>query len=74
MLVSRIFVSLAPPKDKDSEQTIPALYLKTLTDYFHQTLVKDLKPSMQVVDKAGPGVLVIRIALTDGADQRAIRN
>lgn len=65
VLVSRIFVSLVPPKEESSEQMIDPSDLKTLTDYFHETLVKDLKPQMQVVDKAGPGVLVIRIALTD---------
>lgn len=67
VLVSRIVVSLAPPKgDKEGEQkTIDPNDLKTLTDYFHNSLVKALKPQMQVVDKAGPGVVVIRIALTN---------
>ena len=67
VLVSRIVVSLAPPKiDKEGEQkTIDPNDLKTLTDYFHNSLLKALKPQMQVVDKAGPGVVVIRIALTN---------
>jgi len=67
VLVSRIVVSLVPPKSaKEGEQkTIDPNDLKTLTDYFHTALVKALKPQMQVVDKAGPGVVVIRIALTD---------
>ncbi len=67
VLVSRIVVSLAPPKsDKEGEQkTIDPNDLKTLTDYFHSSLLKALKPQMQVVDKAGPGVVVIRIALTN---------
>lgn len=39
--------------------------LKTLTDYFHEALVKSLKPQMQIVDKTAPGVVVMRIALTD---------
>ena len=65
VLVSRIVVSIAPPKDKNKEVTIDPSDLKTLTDYFHDVLVKDLKPQMQVVDKAGPGVVVMRIALTD---------
>ncbi len=67
VLVSRIVVSLAPPKgDKEGEQkTIDPNDLKTLTDYFHNSLVKALKPQMQVVDKTGPGVVVIRIALTN---------
>jgi hypothetical protein len=67
VLVSRIVVSLLPPKgQKEGEvKTIDPNDLKTLTDYFHASLVKALKPQMQVVDKAGPGVVVIRIALTD---------
>jgi len=66
-LVSRIVVSLAPPKgQKEGEvKIIDPNDLKTLTDYFHGALVKALKPEMQVVDKAGPGVVVIRVALTD---------
>ena len=65
VLVSRIVVSLAPPKGEGEPKTIDPNDLKTLTDYFHGSLVKALQPQMQVVDKAGPGVVVIRIALTD---------
>ena len=67
VMVSRIVVSLAAPKaGKEGEQkTVDPSDLKTLTDYFHDSLVKALKPQMQVVDKTGPGVVVIRIALTD---------
>ncbi|MDH3289117.1 MAG: DUF3313 domain-containing protein [Betaproteobacteria bacterium] len=65
VLVSRIVVSLAPPKNKDAENTIDPTDLKILTDYFHDALVKALKPQMQIADKAGPGVVVMRIALTD---------
>ena len=67
VLISRIVVSLAPPKvEKVGEQkTIDPNDLKTLTDYFHSALVKSLKPQMQVVDRTGPGVVVMRIALTD---------
>jgi Protein of unknown function (DUF3313) len=39
--------------------------LKTLLDYFHSAVVKDLAPTTQVVNKAGPGVLRVRFALTD---------
>ncbi|MEF8703475.1 MAG: DUF3313 domain-containing protein [Candidatus Accumulibacter sp. UW26] len=65
VLISRILVSIAPSTDQKSGQTIDPSDLKTLTDYFHNSLVKALKPQMQVVDKAGSGVLVLRIALTD---------
>jgi hypothetical protein len=36
-----------------------------LLDYFHGALVKALQPEAQIVTTAGPGVLRIRIALTD---------
>jgi len=64
VLVSRIVVSLKPAAGA-APQTIDPSDLKALTDYFHQSLVTALQPTMQVVDKAGPGVLVMRIALTD---------
>jgi hypothetical protein len=67
VMISRILVSLVPPKNaKAGEQvTIDPGDLKTLTDYFHAALGKALSPQMQVVDKAGPGVAVIGIELTD---------
>lgn len=62
IMISRILVSV---KSKDGESAaIDPSDLKTLTDYFHGSLVKALSPQMQVVDKPGPGVLVLRIALT----------
>lgn len=62
ILVSRILVSLHASK---TTQTIDPNDLKTLTDYFHHSMVKALKPQMQTVDQAGPGVVVLRVALTD---------
>jgi len=62
ILVSRILVSLKASK---APQTIDPKDLNTLTDYFHHDLVKALQPQMRVVDKAGPGVVVMRVALTD---------
>lgn len=61
VLISRMTVSLKPGQ----QQGIDPADLKMLTDYFHDALVKSLKPQMAVVDKAGPGVLGLRIALTD---------
>lgn len=39
--------------------------LKMLIDYFHADLVKAIGPEAQVVTAPGPGVLRVRIALTD---------
>jgi len=65
VLVSRIVVSIAPPKGDDVAATVDPSDLKTLTDYFHDALVRALRPQMQVVNTPGPGVLVLRVALTD---------
>jgi hypothetical protein len=61
VLISRIVVRLKPGQDESIDPTD----LKTLTDYFYQSLVKAIKPQMPVVDKPGPDVLAMRIALTN---------
>lgn len=61
VLIARMLVTLKPGQ----EQGVDPTDLKTLTDYFHNSLVNALKPQMQVVDRPGPGVAVIRIALTN---------
>jgi hypothetical protein len=61
VLISRMTVTLKPGQ----QQGIDPTDLTTLTDYFHAAMVKALKPQMPVVEKPGPGVLAIRIALTD---------
>ena len=64
-MFSRIVVSLAPPKGSEEQEMIDPSDLKTLTDYFHGAMVKAMKTQMPVVDQAGAGVVVIRIALTN---------
>jgi hypothetical protein len=61
VLISRMTVKLKPGQQEGLDPTD----LKALTDYFYQSLVKALKPQMPVVDKPGPGVLALRIALTN---------
>lgn len=61
VLIARIKVSLKPGQQQEIDPTD----LKTLTDYFHAALVKALEPQLSVVEKPGPGVLGIRIELTN---------
>jgi len=61
VLIERIQVYLAPGT---AQKPIDPSDLKTLLDYFHSALVKDLRPSVQIVNTTGPGVLRVRIALT----------
>src|SRR4029434_10259489 len=38
--------------------------LKVLLDYFHNAVVRDLRPTTQIVTSTGPGVMRVRFALT----------
>jgi hypothetical protein len=58
----RILVSLTPGKN---QSVVDPGDLKTMVDYFRKALITAIQPETQVVDTAGPGVLQVRIALTD---------
>ena len=68
VMFERIQVYLKP----GSLQPVDPSDLKMLIDYFHTGLVKALQPEAQVVNAAGPGVLTVRIALTDLAPTNQI--
>lgn len=61
-LVERIQVRLA---DDAAYKTIDPTDLKAMADYFHNAIAKALGPTYQVVSKPGPGVLRVRIVITD---------
>jgi len=61
VLFERIQIYLQSGSSKPVDPTD----LKMLTDYFHSDLVKAIQPEAQVVNAIGPGVLTVRIALTD---------
>lgn len=61
VMFERIKVYLAPATQ---QSPIDPSDLKTLIDYFHSALVKNVSPVVQVVDAPGPGVLRVRLALT----------
>lgn len=61
VMFERIQVYLAP----NALQPVDPTDLKMLVDYFHADLVKAVGAQAQVVNAAGPGVLRVRIALTD---------
>jgi hypothetical protein len=62
VMISRIVMSFKPKSGE--EVSIDPADLKTLTDYFHHSLVNALKPQMAIVTAPEPGTVVIRIALT----------
>ena len=61
VMIERIQMFLAP---SSAQKPIDPSDLKTLLDYFHNALVTDLRPQVQIVNSTGPGVLRVRIALT----------
>jgi hypothetical protein len=61
VMFERIQVYLTPTPE---QRAIDPTDLKTLVDYFHKALVDNMRPVLPVVDKPGPGVLRVRIALT----------
>jgi hypothetical protein len=52
-------------EDGASYKGIDPTDLKALTDYFHNAIVKALDDTYPVVDKAGPDVIRLRIAVTN---------
>jgi hypothetical protein len=61
VLFERIQVYLKP----GSWQPVDPTDLKMLIDYFHSDLVNAIQPEAPVVNAAAPGVLTVRIALTE---------
>jgi hypothetical protein len=61
VLIERIKVYLSAGS---TAKPIDPTDLKTMLDYFHGALVKDLQPDVRVVTATGPGVLRVRFALT----------
>jgi hypothetical protein len=61
-LIENIQVRLA---DDTAYKAVDPTELKALTDYLYDAIVKALKPTYKVVSKPGPGVLRVRIAITN---------
>ena len=47
---------------------------KLLVDYLHASLRENLSKEYEIVDKPGPGVLVIRAAVTDARKSKPVSN
>jgi hypothetical protein len=62
LLIDRIQVWI---KEDAEHQGIDPIVFKELTDYFHQAISKAVEGAYEVVSEPGPGVLRLRIAVTD---------
>ncbi len=61
-LIEPVQVRLA---EDAAHKTVDPAELKALADYLREALVKALSPTYQVVKEPGPGVLRMRVAITD---------
>jgi hypothetical protein len=61
VMLERIQITIKP----GSQNGVDPTDLKMLIDYFHADLVKAIQPEAQIVTATGPGVLRVRIALTN---------
>ncbi len=61
-LIERIQVHMA---DDAAYKAVDPTELKAMTDYLYNAITKALKPTYKVVSKPGPGVLSVRIAITN---------
>jgi hypothetical protein len=52
-------------KEDSEHKGIDPTDLKMLLDYFYEALVKEIKTTAEIVDKAGPDVLGLRIAIVN---------
>jgi hypothetical protein len=69
VMIERIKVSIAAGPN---QSTVDPTDLKALVDYFHGALVRDLGKVAKVVDKNGPDVLRLRIAITSLVPTNAV--
>jgi hypothetical protein len=70
-LIDPVVVHFAP---KAKGSAIDPAGLKELTDYFNDNAIKELSKNYQVVGKPGPGVLRIRVAITQISETIPILN
>ena len=62
VMIEPITIFISPNSEY---QDLDANELKALADGFNETLIKTLEPEIAVLNKAGPGVMYMRAALTN---------
>jgi hypothetical protein len=71
IMFERVIVMLSP--EADYKAIDPAL-LKELTDHYQKALLDAVKDGYRVVDQPGPGVLRVRVAITDVKPSKPVAN
>lgn len=71
VMFERVTVYLSP--EAQNREIDPAV-MKELTDYYQNALVNAVKDGYKVVDQPGPGVLRVRVAITDVKPSKPVAN
>jgi hypothetical protein len=71
VMFERVTVYLSP--EAQNREIDPAV-MKELTDYYQNALVNAVKGGYKVVDQPGPGVLRVRVAITDLKPSKPVAN
>lgn len=71
IMFERVTIMLSD--EADYKGIDPALF-KELTDYYENALIDAVRSGYQVVDQPGPGVLRVRIAITDIKPSKPVSN
>lgn len=71
LMFERVVVVLS--SEAESQQLDPAL-LKEMTDYYQNSLFEAVKNQYQIVDAPGPGVLRVRVAITELSPSNPVAN
>lgn len=71
VMFERVTVYLSP--EAQSREIDPAM-LKELTDYYQNALINAIKDGYKMVDQPGPGVLRVRVAITDVKPSSPVAN
>jgi hypothetical protein len=71
LMFDRITVMLS---DQAEYKAVDPSVLKELTDYYQSAIFKALKGGYEIVDKPGPGVLRVRVAITELKPSKPLAN
>jgi hypothetical protein len=71
IMFDRMLVML---NDNSDYWAIDPAMLKELSDYYQQALIKAVEGAFQVVDQPGPGVLWVRVAITEIKPSKPVAN
>lgn len=71
LMFDRITVMLS---DQAEYKAVDPAVLKELTDYYQGAIFKALKGGYEIVDKPGPGVLRVRVAITELKPSKPLAN